>query len=199
MKNGILFRSAGFILGLSVTLSACGQSSESAPEESMPEPKPAAEHNTAKPSPATSKSVKRYKIPNSDFPIALGVEVPAGKSMVFLSGKLGPVVDPDAPEGTVAAYGDTETQTMGAFKSIQKTLKGMGMDMGDIVKLTLFMVGDPSNDDKLDFAGMMKSYTKFFGTDEQPNLPARSAVQVAALAGPGRLIEIEAIAVRPSP
>jgi enamine deaminase RidA (YjgF/YER057c/UK114 family) len=59
------------------------------------------------------------------------------------------------------------------------------------------MVGDPSKDNKMDFAGMMASYTKFFGTKEQPNKPARSAVQVAALAAPGALIEIEVIAAKP--
>ncbi|MGA3133860.1 MAG: hypothetical protein ABSD59_24115 [Terracidiphilus sp.] len=45
---------------------------------------------------------------------------------------------------------------------------------------------------------MMKSYTKFFGTPEQPGDPARSAMQVAALAAPWGLIEIEVIAVRSS-
>ena len=47
------------------------------------------------------------------------------------------------------------------------------------------------------FDGMMASYKKFFGTDEQPNKPARSAVQVAALVAPGALVEIEVIAVKP--
>ena len=36
-----------------------------------------------------------------------------------------------------------------------------------------------------------------FATAEQPNKPARSAVQVAALVAPGALVEIEVIAVRP--
>ena len=45
---------------------------------------------------------------------------------------------------------------------------------------------------------MMKSYNKFFGTPDQPNKPARSAMQVAALATPWGLVEIEVIAVRSS-
>jgi enamine deaminase RidA (YjgF/YER057c/UK114 family) len=48
----------------------------------------------------------------------------------------------------------------------------------------------------MDFAGMMAGYTQFFGTAEQPNKPARSAMQVAALAVPGIMVEIEVIAVR---
>jgi enamine deaminase RidA (YjgF/YER057c/UK114 family) len=45
---------------------------------------------------------------------------------------------------------------------------------------------------------MMAAYTKFFGTKEQPNKPARSAMQVAALAAPWALVEIEVIAVKGS-
>jgi enamine deaminase RidA (YjgF/YER057c/UK114 family) len=69
--------------------------------------------------------------------------------------------------------------------------------MGDIVKMTVFMVADPAKDGKLNFAGMMAGYTKFFGTKDQPNKPARSAVQVAALVVPGPLLEIEVIAAKP--
>jgi enamine deaminase RidA (YjgF/YER057c/UK114 family) len=49
----------------------------------------------------------------------------------------------------------------------------------------------------MDFAGFMSGYTQFFGTKDQPNKPARSAMQVAALAAPGALVEIEVIAVKP--
>ena len=48
----------------------------------------------------------------------------------------------------------------------------------------------------MDFAGLMESYRQFFGTAEQPNLPARSTVKVAGLANPGWLVEIEVTAVR---
>jgi enamine deaminase RidA (YjgF/YER057c/UK114 family) len=49
----------------------------------------------------------------------------------------------------------------------------------------------------MDFGGFMEAYTQYFGTEEQPNLPARSAVQVAGLARPGMLVEIEVILARP--
>jgi enamine deaminase RidA (YjgF/YER057c/UK114 family) len=45
---------------------------------------------------------------------------------------------------------------------------------------------------------MMAAYTRFFGTKEQPNKPARSAMQVAALAAPWALVEIEVIAAKSS-
>jgi enamine deaminase RidA (YjgF/YER057c/UK114 family) len=68
--------------------------------------------------------------------------------------------------------------------------------MGDVVMMHVYLVGDPAIGGKLDFAGMNAAYSQFFGTRAQPNKPARSAVQVAALAVPGPLVEIEAIAVK---
>jgi enamine deaminase RidA (YjgF/YER057c/UK114 family) len=38
---------------------------------------------------------------------------------------------------------------------------------------------------------MNAAYAKFFGTSEQPNKPARSTFQVAALVAQGALVEIE--------
>jgi enamine deaminase RidA (YjgF/YER057c/UK114 family) len=144
-----------------------------------------------------AQDVVRYKLPNSNFPIASAVEVPAGKATIYLSGKVPPVVDPKAAKDSAAAYGNTETQTIGVLTAIQKQLQGMHLDMGNIVKMNVFLVGDPDHGGHMDFEGFMAGYTKFFGTKDQPNLPARSAVQVAALANPGFRVEIEVTAVRP--
>jgi enamine deaminase RidA (YjgF/YER057c/UK114 family) len=141
--------------------------------------------------------VVRYKIPNFKFPIAMGVEIPAGKNLVFLSGTTPPVIDASKPKDAVAAYGDTKTQTMGVLKTIETNLKSMGLGMQDVVKMQVFLVGDPAKGGKMDFPGMMEAYTQFFGTADQPNLPSRSAIQVVALANPGYLVEIEVAAVRP--
>jgi len=48
----------------------------------------------------------------------------------------------------------------------------------------------------LDFDGLQSNYTKFFGTKDRPNKPARSAMQVASLAVPWALIEIEVIDIK---
>ncbi|GLQ49505.1 RidA family protein [Dyella flava] len=146
---------------------------------------------------SSAQDVTRYPIPNSNFPISAAVEVPAGKATIYLSGNVPPVVDPKAAKDSVAAYGNTETQTIGTLTHIQKQLQAMHLDMGDIVKMNVFLVGDPDHAGHMDFAGFMAGYAKFFGTKQQPNLPARSAVQVAALANPGFRVEIEVTAVRP--
>lgn len=147
--------------------------------------------------PGFAADVVRHKIPNSTFPISAAVEVPAGKTLVFLSGAVPPVADSTAPKDTPQAYGDTRTQTVGVLTSIEKQLKGMGLSLGDVVKMQVFLVGDPAKGGKMDFAGFMAGYTQFFGTPAQPNLPSRSAMQVAGLASPNFLVEIEVTAVRP--
>jgi enamine deaminase RidA (YjgF/YER057c/UK114 family) len=132
--------------------------------------------------------------PNEKSPIANGVW--AGDTL-YLSGQLAsPVTPADAAKGTPAVYGDTKTQALSALSKIQALLKEQGLDMKDVVKMTVFMAGDPALGNKLDFAGFQAAYSQYFGTKEQPNKVARSAMQVAALAAPWALVEIEVIAVR---
>ncbi|HWF01469.1 MAG TPA: Rid family hydrolase [Caulobacteraceae bacterium] len=95
-----------------------------------------------------------------------------------------------------AKAGDTEAQTVDALKKLIGGLEAHGFRAGDIVMMRVFLVGDPDADGKMDFRGMMRGYTQFFGTPEQPNKPARTTVQVAGLASPGSLVEIEAQAVK---
>lgn len=146
---------------------------------------------------AVADDVVRYSIPDSTFPISAAVEVPAGKATIYVSGNVPPVVDIKAPKDSAAAYGDTKTQTIGVLTAIEKQLKSMHLGMGNVVKMQAFLVGDESHGGHMDFAGFMAGYTQFFGTREQPNLPARSAFQVAALGNPGFRVEIEVTAVRP--
>ena len=126
-------------------------------------------------------------------PIAAGVW--AGDTY-YLSGTLAsPITAADAAKGTAADYGDTKAQSASIFAKIQKGLQAQGLDMKDVVKMTVFLGPDPKTG-KLDFAGMQSEYVKYFGTKDQPNKPARSAFQVAALAAPWALLEIEVIAVK---
>lgn len=143
---------------------------------------------------AQGQVMVKHLQPNEKSPIAEGVW--AGDTL-YLSGQLAsPVTPAAAAKGTPAIYGDTKTQAFSALTKIQALLKAQGLDMKDVVKMTVFLAGDPALGGKLDFPGLQASYTQFFGTTEQPNKPARSAVQVAALAAPWALIEIEVIAVK---
>ncbi len=134
-----------------------------------------------------------------DFPIATTVTVPPGYSTIYVSGMVPSVSHPDAEKGSLAAFGTTEEQTESVIGKIDAALKAQGAGLGDIVSMKIYLVGDPALGGKMDFAGMMKSYVRHFGTADQPNKPTRAALQVAALAAPGFLVEIEVVAVKPAP
>jgi len=149
---------------------------------------------------STDQTIVRYKIPGSSFPIANAIELPPGATTVYLSGKVPPVVDKSKPPNDPAAYGgDTEGQTVEVLKSIDTQLKSMGLGLSDVVKMQVYLVAEPPKGGKMDFAGFMKGYSRFFGTAEQPNLPVRSAFQVAGLVNPAWYVEIEVVAARGLP
>jgi enamine deaminase RidA (YjgF/YER057c/UK114 family) len=138
--------------------------------------------------------VRTYPTPTAA--IASTVRVPHDAGLVFLSGQLPDVADPAAEPGSLASYGDTETQAASTFAKIAALLREQDLTMGDVVSMTVYLVA-PAGSDRMDFAGMMRAYSRYFGTLEQPNRPARSTVQVAGLAGRGFLVEIEVTAARP--
>jgi enamine deaminase RidA (YjgF/YER057c/UK114 family) len=145
-------------------------------------------------SPVLADSVTR--VGSEKSAIATAVSVPAGAKTLYVSGQLPAVADPVAPAGTKASYGDTKTQSLSVLKKIDDILKAHGMTAADVVNMHVYLMGDPDLGGKMDFAGMMDAYTQFYGTAEQPNKPSRATIQVAALAGPGYLVEIEVIAAK---
>ncbi|MDB5444934.1 MAG: Endoribonuclease [Phenylobacterium sp.] len=130
-------------------------------------------------------------------PIAQAVAVPAGSDMLYVSGITPPPLNAGAPAGTAPAYGDTKAQVTGILARINAALTAQGYTFGDVVMMRVYLVGDPALGGKMDFPGMMAAYTQAFGTPTQPNKPARITVQVASLAGPGMLAEIEVQAAKP--
>ena len=136
-----------------------------------------------------------HLVPTDPSPIAPGVFVPGGSDTFYLSGQLAAPAHPELPKDSPDYYGDTETQTTSIMHKIEGLLAEKHMTMGDVAMMHVYIAGDPAKGGKLDFKGMMAAYTKFFGTPEQPNKPARSTFQVANLVAPGFLIEIEVLAV----
>jgi 2-iminobutanoate/2-iminopropanoate deaminase len=137
------------------------------------------------------------RIPGSaGSPILAGVVVAPASTLVYLSGQVPAAVDATRPADSLEAYGDTKTQAVSAFTKIKGLLADQHLSLGDVVKLTVYLVGDPNKGGKLDFKGFSEAYAQFFGTPDQPNRVARTTVQVAALANPGFLVEIEATAAK---
>jgi enamine deaminase RidA (YjgF/YER057c/UK114 family) len=143
--------------------------------------------------PAARADVTRHPIPNSTFPISQAVQVGGNATTTYVSGQVPPLINKDADPQTPQAYGDVKTQTVGVLNRIKGILEGLGLGMGDVVKMQVFLVHDSRA--PMDFRAFMEGYTQFFG-GAQPNLPARSVLGVASLANPGFLVEIEVIAVK---
>jgi enamine deaminase RidA (YjgF/YER057c/UK114 family) len=135
-----------------------------------------------------------HRIGSAQAPISTSVSVPPGSQIVYISGTVPDVVDPAAPEGSVARYGDTAAQTRSVLRKVEKALAEQGLGLSDVVMMRVFLVAPPGQ--RMDFAGMMTAYREFFGTKTQPNKPARSTMQVAGLVDPGWLVEIEVTAAK---
>ena len=118
---------------------------------------------------------------NAKAPFASSVMVPAGYDTYYVSGAAG--------KGA-----NTEEQAAATLEDLKGQLAKLGLTFGDVVQAHVFLAPDPATG-KMDFAGMNKSWFKYFGTADQPNKPARAAFQVGALAGP-TMVEIEFIAVK---
>lgn len=143
---------------------------------------------------ALAAPIERHANPPPSI-ILDSVTIPAGAEILMLSGQVADPIDP-ASTDSLAAYGDTRTQTISTLRKIEAALARQGYAMSDVVKLTVFLVAHPGEDGRMDFAGFNAGYREFFGTQTNPNLVARSTVQVAGLAGPHYLIEIEAVAAK---
>ncbi|WP_070155128.1 RidA family protein [Sphingobium phenoxybenzoativorans] len=143
---------------------------------------------------ASAAGIERHTNPPPAI-ILDGVTIPPNSEIVILSGAIASPIE-EGKTDSFEAFGDTHTQAVNTFTKIKASLAKIGYSMSDIVKLTVFVAGDPKLGGKMDFAGFNAAYKEFFGTPENPNLAARSTVQVAGLAGPYFLIEIEAIAAK---
>lgn len=149
---------------------------------------------------AHGEEIKRVSSATSQAPISTTVVVPSGSRLVFLSGNLADVANPAAAKGSIEAYGNTNTQVISILKKCEKLLAAEGLTLADVVKVNVFMAGDPELGGKMDFAGLNAAYSQFFGSSTQPNKPVRTALQVAALPMPGGLVEIEMTAAKaPAP
>ncbi|HYY46192.1 MAG TPA: RidA family protein [Candidatus Angelobacter sp.] len=111
------------------------------------------------------------------------VVVATGRRMVFVSGQ----VSQDA-EGKLVAPDDFAGQAKQAYANLRLALKSAGATPADVTKLTTYVVGYRPELRPL----LGEARATVFRAGE---LPASTLVGVQALAEPGYLIEVEAIAV----
>jgi len=145
----------------------------------------------ALPSAAGAQKIERTG-GNANSPIVGSISVPAAANLLFLSGSVASPIDPAKPD----ELGDTKAQTLSILTKMKAQLAEKGYTLGDVVKMTVFLVGTPANGGRADTAGMNEVFRTFLGSADQPNKPTRSTIQVAALGRPNILVEIEAIAAK---
>lgn len=110
-------------------------------------------------------------------PGALFSRAVRGGDLIFLSGMVAGPADQIDPK-------NIRSQTQRTLQNITRTLGEAGLSLDDVVRVTVYLTNIA------DKPGMDQAYREFFTAD----VPARSTVAVAALAGEEFLIEIDIVA-----
>jgi reactive intermediate/imine deaminase len=121
-------------------------------------------------------------ISTQDAPEAVGAysQATTNGDLVFTAGQI-----PMTADGELLDDKSITDQTAQSLSNIQGVLAEEGLEMSDVLKVTVFL------DDIDNFEGMNEKYSEYFDGDP----PARSAVEVANLPK-GVGVEIEAIAAQ---
>src|SRR5712671_5757377 len=113
------------------------------------------------------------------------VEATGPNRLIFIAGQLGLDLD----NKLVGAPGDFRAQAVKAFENLKAALAAVGADIKDVVKINNYLVD-------MSHIGAFREVR-----DQFVNLaaaPASTTVAISALARPGALFEVEAIAVLPA-
>lgn len=112
------------------------------------------------------------------------VEVTGPAKTVYISGQIA-----FAKDGTLVGAGDMKAQAEQVFKNLQAALDAVGAKFSDVVKMNTYITD-------MDKAPAVREVrARYFGA----TVPASTLVQVVRLARPELMLEIEVIAVVPSP
>lgn len=131
----------------------------------------------------------------SKSPVSRAVRITSPQEIIVFSAQYPEVVDAQADPRSVAAFGDTATQTRTTLERVASALEEVGMTTANLVSMRVYLVADPGRDGGMDFDGFNEACKAFFQSDED-KLPARTVLQAAGLVNPGWLVEIEIVAAR---
>ncbi|MDH4381446.1 MAG: RidA family protein [Gammaproteobacteria bacterium] len=108
-----------------------------------------------------------------------GFVIPPGARVLHTAGQIGV-----RPDGSVPA--SSEEQAEQIWQNLLAILRAAEMDVGDIVKLTAFVVGTEN------YAGYAAARVRHLGAHK----PASTAICVPALLKPEWLLEVELVAAK---
>ncbi|MBV9891748.1 MAG: RidA family protein [Rhizobacter sp.] len=125
-----------------------------------------------------------HRVAGAPDPVAPFSHAVETDGWVFVTGQMpftGTSIDDPYPEGI-------EAQTRQVMRNLETVLRGIGLDLGDVVQARVYLAAF-----ERDYAAMNAAYAAFFTPGR---LPARTCVGVTALAK-GALVEIDFVARRP--
>lgn len=128
-------------------------------------------------------SREEIRVPGQSEPISHYTDAVRFGDLLHVSG-----CPPFDAEGKVVGVGDVVLQTRQVLTNMRDILRAAGADMCDVLKVTVYLT------DVDDRSAINPVRQEFFGAAR----PASTLVQVAALAHPDMLVEIEAVAGIPS-
>ena len=102
--------------------------------------------------------------------------------LIFVAGTTGTV------DGRVVGVGDAYAQTLQAFRNVETALVSAGAGLADVVQTQLFVT------DITRWAEVGRAHQELFGAAP----PVTAMVGVSALIDPEMLVEVQAIAYKPS-
>jgi enamine deaminase RidA (YjgF/YER057c/UK114 family) len=118
-------------------------------------------------------------------PYAYAAVAPDRSELVFTAGAC-----PVDEHGEVVAVGDVAGQAERAVQNLRTALEAADVGLQHVVKTTIYV----ASTDRADLAAAWNAISHHFGEHDVPS----TLLGVALLGYPDQLIEIEAIAVRPS-
>ena len=127
---------------------------------------------------------KEVRLPDLAEPISHYTDAVRFGNLLFISGMM--AVDKNQ---RVIGEGDVVAQARAVFGSLKRILESEGASFADVLKVTVFLQNIE------DRARINPVRREFFGDAR----PASSLVEVARLAIPGLLVEVEAVAGIPEP
>lgn len=122
---------------------------------------------------------EEIRLPHFAPPLSHYTDAVRFGDVLYISG-----VPPLDADGKLVGKDDPVAQTECILKGMQDVLKRAGMDFGDVLKVTVYLT-DIKHRTEINPVRI-----KYFGDAR----PASTLVEVSALAVPGMLVEIEAIA-----
>ena len=126
---------------------------------------------------------EEYRVEGLAEPISHYTDAVRAGNLLFISG-----IVPVDGEGKLVGEGDVAEQTRQIFRNMQLVLEAAGCGFDDVVKVVLYLL----NVDERPAINPVRK--EFFGEAR----PASTLVEVSALAMPGALLEIEAVAAIPA-